>query len=243
MPTDDTRPPAGTPPPEEAPAPKAQDPLLAVVPCPALERLQEGLPGRVGEPHFFAGEVTLTVAMEHLLEVCEFLRQDPACCFELLADLTGTDFLGEEKRFRVVYHLASLKHGQRLRLRTQVGEGESLASVTPIWPGADWFEREAYDLLGIRFDGHPRLVRILMPDDWVGHPLRKDYPLPGYPEHHLRYRTADVTRRSYVDISWKVSGERAAAIVKKYKGKSGAPESAPHAPMPADTTNGQKNGS
>jgi NADH/F420H2 dehydrogenase subunit C len=201
------------------------------------------LPGQVGEPHFFAGEVTLTVTPEHLLEVCRFLRQDPACSFELLADLSGTDFPDQEQRFRVVYHLASLKYVQRLRLSTQVAEGESLPSVVPVWPGADWFEREIFDLLGILFDGHPRLVRILLPDDWVGYPLRKDYPLPGYPEHHLRYRTADVTRRSYVDISWKVSGERAAAIVKKYKGQSGAPESAPHVPMTADDTNGQETGS
>jgi len=248
VPTDDDKPEAGTPPPGGAPPPapkppvKPPDPLLAVVPCPALDRLREMLPGRVGDPHFFAGEITLKVAPDHLLEVCRFLRQDPACGFELLVDLTGTDFPDEEKRFRVVYHLASLRNGQRLRLRTEVGEGDSLASVTPIWPGANWFEREAFDLLGIHFAGHPRLVRILMPDDWVGHPLRKDYPLPGYPEHHLRYRTADVTRRSYVDISWKAAGERAAAIVKKYKGQVGAPESAPHVPMPVDETSGQKTG-
>jgi NADH-quinone oxidoreductase subunit C len=220
------------------PKPKPPDPLLAKVPSPAVDRLLEALPGATGDPHYFAGEVTLTVEPGRLVEVCTFLRDDPACSFELLVDATGTDFPEEEQRFRVVYHLASLRHVQRLRLSTKVAEGESLPSLTGVWPGIDWFEREIFDLLGVSFDGHPSLSRILMPDDWVGYPLRKDYPLPGYPEHHLRYREADVTRRRYVDISWQSTGERAAVIVKKYKGKMGAAESAPHVPaaVPEDGT-------
>jgi len=170
----------------------------------------------------------LPVEPSRLVEVCRFLREDPACAFDLLVDITGTDFPGEERRFRVVYHLASLRHVQRLRLRTQVAEAEDLPTLTGVWPGANWFEREIFDLLGVVFRDHPALERILMPDDWVGYPLRKDYPLPGYPEHHLRYREADVTRRRYIDISWQSTGVRAAEIVKKYKGKMGASESAPH---------------
>jgi NADH/F420H2 dehydrogenase subunit C len=224
------------------PKPKPPDPLLAKVPSPAVDRLLAALPGATGEPHYFAGEVTLHVDGNRLVEVCTFLRDDPACAFEMLVDATGTDFPEEEKRFRVVYHLASLRHVQRLRLRTHVAEGESLPTLTGIWPGINWFEREIFDLLGISFEGHPSLVRILMPDDWVGYPLRKDYPLPGYPEHHLRYREADVTRRRYVDISWQSTGERAAGIVKKYKGSMGAAESAPHVPATVADDDGDEAG-
>ncbi|MFQ5767188.1 MAG: NADH-quinone oxidoreductase subunit C [Acidobacteriota bacterium] len=192
------------------------------------------MPQRIGEPHFFAGEVTLPVEPAHLLPVCRFLRSDPACFFELLADLSGTDFPESEKRFQVVYHLASVRHTTRLRLRTAVAEGEKLDSVVSVWPGADWFEREVFDLLGVEFQGHPRLTRILMPDDWVGHPLRKDYPLPGFPEQHLRYRTADITRRSYVDISWNSAGAKAAAIVKKYGGRPPSTDLSPHVPKPSE---------
>ncbi len=205
--------------------------MLAPVPSRAVDRLRGQMPGRVGDPHYFAGEVTLTVEPAHLLEVCRYLRDDPECRFELLADLTGADFPDREKRFQVAYHLASVAHTARLRLKTAVAEGEEIPSVTPVWPGADWFEREVFDLFGVRFAGHPRLVRILMPDDWVGYPVRKDYPLPGFPEQHIRYRTADVTRRAYVDISWKAAGEKAAAIVQKYKGQLPTPEASPHVPI------------
>jgi NADH-quinone oxidoreductase subunit C len=224
MSSDETKPPAEAP----VPKPKPPDPLLAKVPSPALDRLQAELSGAIGEPHYFAGEVTLPVEIDRLVDICTFLRDDPACDFELLVDATGTDFPEEEKRFRIVYHLASLKHVQRIRLRTQVAEGENPPTLTGVWPGVNWYEREIFDLLGISFDGHPSMERILMPDDWVGFPLRKDYPLPGYPEHHLRYREAEVTQRRYVDISWQATGERAASIVEKYKGKMGAAESAPH---------------
>jgi len=227
MPEEQPPPSKPTPPKEKPP-----DPLLAAVPSVAVDRLRQEWPDRFEDPHYFAGEVTLTVDAQHLKETCRFLRDDPECRFELLADLSGVDFPEREKRFRVVYHLASVKHTTRLRLRVEAPEGSSLASVSEIWPGADWYEREVFDLFGLEFEGHPNLVRILMPDDWTGYPLRKDYPLPGYPEQHLRYRTADVARRSYVDFSWKATGEKAAAIVKKYSGKGPTPEISPHVPMP-----------
>jgi NADH-quinone oxidoreductase subunit C len=230
---DDTPPQPPTPPP---PKEKPPDPMLAVVPSRALERLQATMPERIGEPHYFAGEVTLPLETGDLLAVCRFLRDDPDCAFDLLADLSGADFPDRDKRFQVVYHLASVRHITRLRLRLAVPDGTEVPSVMPVWPGADWFEREVFDLFGVRFAGHPHMVRILMPDDWVGHPLRKDYPLPGFPEQHIRYRTADVTRRSYVDISWKAAGEKAAAIVKKYKGQVPSPEASPHVPIKTSGT-------
>ncbi|MFQ5670692.1 MAG: NADH-quinone oxidoreductase subunit C [Acidobacteriota bacterium] len=218
------------PPPPPKPPAKPPDPLEAEVPCPALHRLRQEMPETIGEPHYFAGEVTLSVEPRSLLKVCRFLRDDPECHFEMLVDITGTDFPEREDRFQMSYHLASLEHRTRLRLHSSVAEGTSIPSITGIWPGADWFEREIYDLLGVTFEGHPNLVRVLMPDDWVGHPLRKDYPLPGHPEQHIRYRVADVTKRAYVDISWKAAGEKAAAIVKKYGGTPPAQETSPHTP-------------
>ncbi|MFQ5718448.1 MAG: NADH-quinone oxidoreductase subunit C [Acidobacteriota bacterium] len=219
---------------------KKPDPLDREVPCRAVDRLRAALPGRTGEPHTFAGEVTVAVEPADLVDVCRFLRDDPDCAFDLFADLSGADYPERDKRFQCAYHLASIPHTARLRLTLASAEGEHVPSVTSIWPGADWFEREVFDLFGIVFDGHPDLTRILMPDDWVGYPLRKDYPLPGFPEQHLRYREADVTRRAYADISWKAAGEKAAAIVKKYKGREPVMEISPHvpAPPPADTGDG-----
>ncbi|MBI3978271.1 MAG: NADH-quinone oxidoreductase subunit C [Chloroflexi bacterium] len=131
------------------------------------------------------GELTLVVRREGLVEVCRWLRDDPAMAFDRLSDLTGVDYLTyprppQGERFAVVYHLHSLRTGRRLRLRVPVAAGDSVVpSVVEIWPTADWHERETFDLFGIRFDGHPDLRRILLPDDWQGHPLRKDVPIGG----------------------------------------------------------------
>ena len=228
----DEKPPTQPPSREEKP-----DPLSATVRSRALDRLRQALSDCIGEPHYFAGEVSVPVEPVDVQKVCRFLRDDPECSYELLSDLSGTDFPEREKRFRITYHLTSVKYRERLRLHAAVAEGERMPTVTGVWPGADWFEREVYDLFGVEFEGHPNLVRILMPDDWVGHPLRKDYPLPGFPEQHLRYRTADVTRRAYVDISWRATGDKAAAIVKKYKGREPVRERSPHVPegpLPAE---------
>ena len=197
-----------------------------------VARLRAVLGAKVGEAHDFAGEITLPVEPADLPEVALVLRDDPACDFALLADITGLDFPERPKRFRIVYHLASLTQKTRLRLATSVADGEPVPSLVPVWVGADWFEREIFDLFGVTFTGHPDLRRILMPDDWIGYPLRRDYPLPGFPEQHLRYREADVTRRAYVDISWRSTGEKAAAIVQKYSGRPPAKETSPHVPEP-----------
>lgn len=130
----------------------------------------------------FRGELTVGVGRDAIHDVCVFLRDAQELQFDFLADLTAVDYLNMDRspRFDVVYHLLSLKHGHRLRLKVAVPEDHPhIASVVGIWPAADWYERETYDMFGIVFDGHPDLTRIMMPDDWQGHPLRKDFPVGG----------------------------------------------------------------
>ena len=129
----------------------------------------------------FRGDETITVSGESLLEVMRRLKEDPAFDFNLLMDLGGVDYLtfGEKRpRFEVVYHLYSTGKNHRIRVKVPIEEKEpSVPSLVRIWPAADWYEREVWDLFGIRFTGHPNLKRILMYDEFVGHPLRKDYPV------------------------------------------------------------------
>ncbi len=121
---------------------------------------------------------TLALPREQIVAACATLRDLPALRFALLADLTAVDWWPGEPRFQVVYLLASIEHAQRLRLKVALpGEDAHLPTVTSLWPGANWLEREVFDLFGIIFDGHPDLRRVLMPEDWDGYPLRKDYPV------------------------------------------------------------------
>ncbi len=136
------------------------------------------------------GETTVTLSPEILVDACRALRDAPDLRYDLLEDVTAVDWLERDPRYDVVYQLVSLQTHASIRLKTQVGDEDTpdpeLPSVTGIWPAADWFEREVYDLFGIRFTGRGELQRILMPSDWVGHPLRKDYPLSGFslPDPH-----------------------------------------------------------
>src|SRR5689334_3892518 len=136
------------------------------------------------------GETTIIVRPDAIVEVCRALRDDSALQYNFLSTITAVDWLEREPRFDVVYHLMSLSTGALVRLKIQVGDDDEpqpeAPSVTSVWPAANWYEREVFDLFGIRFAGHPDLRRIEMPDDWVGHPLRKDYPLTGIqlPEPH-----------------------------------------------------------
>lgn len=128
----------------------------------------------------FRGETTLIVASERIREILTVLKQDARTSFDRLSDLTGVDYLGlgQEPRFAVVYHLMSRKNLARLRLRAPLSEeAPAIDSVADLFPSANWPEREVFDLLGIVFRGHPNLTRILLPDDWDGHPLRKEYPI------------------------------------------------------------------
>jgi NADH-quinone oxidoreductase subunit C len=139
------------------------------------------------------GELTLVVRPAHLVDACRRLRDVPALRFELLIDLCGVDYAAygdgarDGRRYAVVYHLLSVEGNLRLRLRTFALDDDMpvLASVTEIWPAANWYEREAFDLFGIVFDGHPDLRRILTDYGFVGHPFRKDFPLSGHVE--MRY--------------------------------------------------------
>ncbi len=125
------------------------------------------------------GELTLLIDPNRIVPVCEFLKISRQ--YRYLSDVTAVDWYPAEPRFEVVYHLYSHEHKQRLRLKAKLGgENPEIASVTSVWRAANWYEREAFDLFGIHFKGHPDLRRILMPDDWEGHPLRKDYPVTGY---------------------------------------------------------------
>jgi len=129
----------------------------------------------------FRGETTVVVSREHLMRAAAYLASEPSLHFSFLSDITTVDRFPLEPRFEVNYHLLSLDRNERLRLKVRLdGSDPSVHSVTEIWPTANWHERENYDLMGIRFEGHPELSRILMPDDWEGHPQRKDYPVEGF---------------------------------------------------------------
>ncbi len=126
------------------------------------------------------GDVCLTLGVERLREAAAVLKEAPEAAFDFLACLTAVDRWPSEPRFEIVYHLRSLSAGHRLVVKVRLpGDFPAAPSVTDLWAAADWFEREAFDLLGITFTGHPDLRRLLLPPDWEGHPLRKDYPLEG----------------------------------------------------------------
>ena len=142
-----------------------------------LGRLIERFGDAIVGTHSELGDDTALVARERIVEICTFLRDDPELAFDLAMDLTGVDYLGGTPRLEVVYHLYSIPKKHRVRLRARVPEEDpTIDTVVSVWPGMNWFEREAYDLYGIVFRGHPNLTRILMYDSFVGHPLRKDYP-------------------------------------------------------------------
>lgn len=144
----------------------------------AVIKLKEKFPSAVQDVKEFRDEVTVTVAKESIVDVCQFLKAELR--YNLLTDVTAVDYLGREPRFMVVYNLYSIPNKDRLRVKAAVGEeNPQIDSVVSVWNTANWLERETFDLFGITFGGHPDLRRILMTDDWEGHPLRKDYPLQG----------------------------------------------------------------
>jgi len=148
---------------------------------PVVQKLRDWDTQAVAEVIEFRGETTVVVPPAHLLRTAEYLATEPSLRFSFLSDITTVDRFPIEPRFELNYQLLSLDRVERLRLKVRLaGADPTIASVTPVWPTANWHERENFDLFGIRFQGHPDLTRILMPDDWEGHPLRKDYPVEGF---------------------------------------------------------------
>jgi NADH-quinone oxidoreductase subunit C len=146
------------------------------------DAVASALPGAVANVSVAFGELTLDVALDRWVDVIRHLRDAPDCLFINFTDLCGVDYPQREKRFDVVVHLLSPRHNIRIRVKTQTDEATAVPSLTGLYRGAGWFEREAYDLLGIVFSGHPDLRRILTDYGFDGHPLRKDFPMTGYVE-------------------------------------------------------------
>ncbi len=145
-----------------------------------LEKLKERFGDAILETNEFRDELTVVVPKERIVEVCRFLKEDEELCFDLLADLCGIDMYTPVKRFGVIYNLYSLKNKHRIRLKVFTEEDDpKVPTVSSVWGTADWHEREAYDMFGIIFEGHPDLRRIYMPEEFEYYPLRKDFPLMG----------------------------------------------------------------
>ncbi len=149
------------------------------------DAIATALPGAVSDVSIAYGELTLTVEPARLVEAIAHLRDDPACLFISFIDLTAVDYPTREKRFDVVTHLLSPKHNRRIRIKVATDEETPIPSLSGLYPAANWFEREAYDLFGVLFTGHPDLRRLLTDYGFDGHPLRKDFPMTGYVE--VRY--------------------------------------------------------
>ena len=149
------------------------------------KQIVTALPGAVRGQQVVRGELTLEVEPGEIVRVLRFLRDDSNCLFKVLIDICGVDWPQREKRFDVVYHLLSLAKNLRIRVKVETDENTPVASVVPLLPAANWFEREAFDMFGILFKGHPDLRRLLTDYGFIGHPFRKDFPLSGNVE--VRY--------------------------------------------------------
>lgn len=155
----------------------------------AIQHLKEIFPTAILQETDFLNQITLEVDAGRLKEILSFLKQVPGPGYEVLMDLTGVDFLHPHKRTQVIYWLHNPTNLERIRITVFVHRDASLPTVTDLWEGANWYECELFDFFGVRFDGHPHLTRLLMPDNWEGHPLRRDYPLTEEPvqfKHHVK---------------------------------------------------------
>ncbi|MGL4324235.1 MAG: NADH-quinone oxidoreductase subunit C [Beijerinckiaceae bacterium] len=146
------------------------------------EHIVASLPGKVTGFEIACGELTIHAEIASIIAVIDFLRSDEKCAFYSFIDVTAVDYPGREERFDVVYHLMSPKYNTRIRIKLALNDTTPVPSIISVFPGADWFEREAYDMYGVIFTGHPDMRRLLTDYGFDGHPLRKDFPLTGYQE-------------------------------------------------------------
>ena len=189
-----------------APPRKAPSLTTEIVDDPYINRLKEKFGSAITEAVTTLGQQIIRVKKESLIELCRFLHDDEEMPFDLCSDVTAVHWperSGQE--FDVVAILYSVSKNRMLRVKVSVADGEDCPSLTPIWAGADWMEREAYDMFGIKFEGHPDLRRILLPPDWPGHPLRKEYPIEyrdnEWTDKHIEYRQLDYDT-SLIDVKY-----------------------------------------
>ena len=174
------KPAAEHPPKATAPSgPPDPPPPADLAPPPFVASLQAAIPGGVVHVSYWVSDWTIIVAAAKLLDVARYLRDAPDASFDLCSDVTATDWPPRAERFDLVYCLYSTRHRRRVRVKATAAVDQPVASVTGLWPSANWLEREVYDMFGVNFVGHPDRRRILMPEDWQGFPERKDYPLEG----------------------------------------------------------------
>ena len=151
-----------------------------------LQELQDHIAATLGDnivsSQIAFAELTIVVPCSQIIATLKFLKEDPMCRFTQLIELAGVDYPERRKRFDVAYHLLSMENNTRIRVKIPVAEGDTAPSVIPVFPNADWYEREAFDMYGIVFEGHPDMRRLLTDYGFEGHPLRKDFPLTGYTE-------------------------------------------------------------
>ena len=167
------------------------------------QALSGALSGAIRAHYVLVGELTLEAESAEIVRVMTYLRDDPSCEFKILVDICGVDWPQREKRFDVVYHLLSLSRNQRIRVKVQVGEDEAVPSIVAVYPAANWFEREAFDMYGMAFSDHPDLRRILTDYGFSGHPLRKDFPLTGFVEVRYDEELKRVVYEPVKSVEWR----------------------------------------
>ncbi len=166
-------------------------------PLDPVEALKAAMPDVVQDVSMFKDETTLVVAPEVIVEVLRYLRDTPGLVYNFLSDISAVDYYPDydrPERFGVSYHLLSMLYNRRLRVKVYVAEeAPEVPTMTAVWPGANWLEREIFDMMGITFTGHPDMRRLLMPDDWDGHPHRRDYPL-GYEQIQFSFNVEEILK-------------------------------------------------